>query len=108
MTRGRGIRFHTELMRREAQKPELAADFDGVIGRISGDTPVECAVCKSPGFRTLFEATDRLYRTTDRKFRIVECKQCRLIRLFPQPGAGELRGYYPDTYWFGPEEGTVD
>ena len=108
MTRGRGIRFHTELMRREAQKPELAADFDGVIGRISGDTPVECAVCKDPGFRTLFEATDRLYRTTDRKFQIVECGQCRLIRLFPQPGAGELRGYYPATYWFGPEDETVD
>jgi SAM-dependent methyltransferase len=38
----------------------------------------------------------------------VECSQCRLIRLSPQPAPDELRHYYPPDYWFDPEEGTPD
>jgi SAM-dependent methyltransferase len=48
----------------------------------------------------LFHATDRLYRTTDKSFLIVECRNCRLIRLSPQPAPIELRQYYPPDYWF--------
>jgi SAM-dependent methyltransferase len=44
-----------------------------------------------------------LYRTTSEAFRIVECLQCRLIRLFPQPTVSELYRYYPRNYWFVPE-----
>jgi len=51
----------------------------------------------------LFQATDRLYHTTDKTFQVVECKQCRLIRLEPRPTPKELKRYYPDTYWFAPE-----
>jgi SAM-dependent methyltransferase len=67
-----------------------------------------CPACQSPDSRALFEATDRLYRTTDRNFRIIECRRCRLIRLSPQPDVRELRAYYPDNYWFTPEAETVD
>ncbi|PYV07225.1 MAG: hypothetical protein DMG07_29290, partial [Acidobacteria bacterium] len=56
----------------------------------------------------MFETTDRLYRTTDRTFAIVECSRCRLIRLSPQPAAAELGAYYPDTYWFSPEDKAVE
>ena len=63
-----------------------------------------CPVCGDSESRALFEATDRLYRTTDRTFAIVECGRCRLIRLSPQPGAAERGTYYPDTYWFSPEK----
>lgn len=45
-----------------------------------------------------------MYGTTDREFLIIECRDCRLIRLFPQPGTEELRTYYPATYWFEPAE----
>ena len=54
--------------------------------------------------RTLFRGTDRLYGTTDREFLIIECRDCRLIRLFPQPTPEELGTYYPPTYWFEPAD----
>jgi SAM-dependent methyltransferase len=55
----------------------------------------------------LFEGTDRLYRTTRKRFRVVECDACRLMRLEPRPGPEELRRYYPENYWFAPEPGTA-
>lgn len=38
---------------------------------------------------------------------MVECSGCRLLRLHPWPGVAELSRYYPDTYWFAPQESTV-
>lgn len=58
--------------------------------------------------RTLFSATDRLYQTTDKTFLIVECRKCRLIRLYPQPSPIELQNYYPPDYWFVPETTAAD
>lgn len=58
--------------------------------------------------RVLFSATDRLYRTTSKVFQIVECRNCRLIRLHPQPTPLELRDYYPPDYWFVPETTAAD
>ncbi len=55
----------------------------------------------------LFEATDRLYRTTDRNFRVVECGACRLLRLDPRPSPAELRSYYPENYWFEPDRSAA-
>lgn len=51
----------------------------------------------------LFQATDRLYRTTRKVFQVVECEGCHLIRLEPRPSPGELAAYYPDQYWFAPQ-----
>src|SRR5262249_2514036 len=84
---------------------DLAADSPVADGGRNG---AACPACESADFRTLFEASDRLYRTTNENFRIIECRQCRLLRLFPQPGASEVRAYYPDNYWFSPEHETVD
>jgi SAM-dependent methyltransferase len=56
----------------------------------------------------LFPATDRLYRTTTKSFLIVECRKCRMIRLYPQPTPIELRDYYPPDYWFVPETTAAD
>jgi SAM-dependent methyltransferase len=58
--------------------------------------------------RVLFSGTDRLYRTTTKIFRIVECRTCRLIRLDPQPAPLELRDYYPPGYWFSPAGTAAD
>jgi SAM-dependent methyltransferase len=58
--------------------------------------------------RTLFTATDRLYRTTSKMFQIVECRNCRLIRLHPQPSPLELHDYYPPDYWFIPDASAPD
>jgi 2-polyprenyl-3-methyl-5-hydroxy-6-metoxy-1,4-benzoquinol methylase len=58
--------------------------------------------------RVLFSATDRQYATTDRQFQIVECRSCRLIRLYPRPSPTELRDYYPAEYWYTVDEAAVD
>jgi SAM-dependent methyltransferase len=44
--------------------------------------------------RTLFRATDRLYRVTPKEFYVVECGGCRLIRLYPWPEPSELQDYH--------------
>lgn len=71
-------------------------------------SPRACPACDEPDSRLLFEATDRLYRTTSQRFRIVECCRCGLIRLDPWPAREELGDYYPDGYWFAPAETTAD
>ena len=67
-----------------------------------------CPACGDYETRTLFSATDRLYRTTSKSFLIVECLRCRLIRLYPHPTPGELRAYYPEAYWFTPADTSTD
>lgn len=62
-----------------------------------------CPACDGSEFQLLFTATDRLYRTTSREFQVVECKQCRLMQLAPQPAPADLEKYYPKNYWFTPE-----
>ena len=63
-----------------------------------------CLLCGESGATPLFTATDRLYRTTARQFTVVRCDACGLIRLAPQPKPEELRRYYPENYWFAPDE----
>jgi SAM-dependent methyltransferase len=67
-----------------------------------------CPACGGRETCVLFTATDRLYATTSKLFQIVECKQCRLIRLYPQPTPQELRAYYPANYWIEPEATVTD
>ena len=80
---------------------ELSEQADVDRSRAVADTaePVRRAVTR---IRVLFSATDRLYHTTTKIFQIVECRNCRLIRLSPQPTPLELREYYPPDYWFVP------
>jgi SAM-dependent methyltransferase len=61
-----------------------------------------CPACGGTETGVLFSATDRLYATTDKIFQIVECRQCRFIRLHPQPEPSQLRDYYPPEYWLVP------
>jgi SAM-dependent methyltransferase len=56
----------------------------------------------------LFRSTDRLYATTTDEFAVVECAECRLIRLSPQPSPEELAHYYPADYWFAPGESAAE
>jgi len=65
-------------------------------------TRSECPACGHDDYKSLFHGTDRLYRTTDRSFTVVECTRCRLMRLFPQPHPDELSRFYPAQYWFSP------
>ncbi len=58
--------------------------------------------------RTLCHGSDRLYGTTTHSFSVVECGDCRLIRLYPWPSPREIKDYYPDNYWFDPTAATAD
>jgi SAM-dependent methyltransferase len=66
-----------------------------------------CLVCGSAGYTPVFHGSDRLYQTTTKQFAVVRCGQCGLLRLDPQPTPEELGRYYPDNYWFAPDEGTA-
>ena len=44
-----------------------------------------CLLCGSERFARLFQASDTLYGTTARKFSVVRCGECGLLRLDPQP-----------------------
>ncbi len=66
-----------------------------------------CLMCGSARTARLFEASDRLYRTTDKMFAVVRCGDCGLLRLDPQPAPEELQRYYPKDYWFAPDRGAA-
>ncbi len=69
--------------------------------------PSHCPACEGVEFQLLFTASDRLYHTTAERFQVVECKQCRLMQLAPQPAPDELKKYYPGNYWFMPESSAA-
>ena len=66
-----------------------------------------CLVCGSDRHDALFRASDRLYQTTTREFAVVRCGECGLVRLDPQPAPDELHDYYPQDYWFAPDNSAV-
>ena len=66
-----------------------------------------CLVCGGERWAPLFTSPDRLYHTTAKQFAVVRCRECGLARLEPQPAAEELRGYYPENYWFAPDESAA-
>ncbi len=59
-----------------------------------------CPRCEGETYLTLFRASDRLYRTTEQRFHVVECSDCGLVRLHPRPDPAELARFYPQTYWW--------
>ena len=68
--------------------------------------PGDCPLCGSSEQRPRFRASDRLFRTTTRQFKIVECASCGVLYLSPRPAGAELAGYYPPGYWWsGGSEG---
>ena len=66
-----------------------------------------CLLCGCERWAPLFTAADRLYRTTTKEFAVVRCGECGLVRLHPQPAAEELSRYYPENYWFAPDESAA-
>ena len=67
-----------------------------------------CPRCRTESFTTLFQGSDRLYGTTNRTFRVIECVSCGLIRLDPAPSAAELKNFYPENYWWQATLSTRD
>jgi SAM-dependent methyltransferase len=91
-------------------KPEANKGGGAVAApvRDSAATTQACRACGCEEHVVLFEGTDRFYQTTDKRFQIVECRRCSLIRLFPQPEPAELAAYYPPGYWFDASPAIAD
>lgn len=70
--------------------------------------PNACPGCGCPQFRTLCHGSDRLYATTTESFLVIECRECRMMRLYPWPAPAELAACYPDNYWFDPNADPAD
>jgi SAM-dependent methyltransferase len=66
-----------------------------------------CLVCGGEQSTPLFRASDRLYGTTNREFSVVRCAHCGMIRLDPPPAREELARYYPENYWFAPDQSAA-
>jgi SAM-dependent methyltransferase len=64
---------------------------------------LSCLLCHSDEFSELFRGTDRLYRTTEKRFSVVRCRSCGMMRMEPAPEPHELAAYYPPHYWFRPQ-----
>ena len=65
-----------------------------------------CPRCAGDAYLTLFQAEDRLGSANGRRFHIVECSRCALIRIDPIPSAAEAATFYPDKYWWKPDSST--
>jgi SAM-dependent methyltransferase len=57
-----------------------------------------CEVCGSDQYRFLFEGWDRVFGVPG-KFNVVQCGECGLIFINPQPDSEMLKAYYPDVYY---------
>ncbi len=55
-------------------------------------------MCGSEQHRFLFEGWDRVFGVPG-KFNLVQCKECGLIFINPQPDPDTLKAYYPDVYY---------
>ena len=66
-----------------------------------------CLMCGCGQFSEVFQGSDRLYHTTTREFSVVRCDRCGLLRLDPTPPPQELQGYYPENYWFAPDQSAA-
>jgi SAM-dependent methyltransferase len=66
-----------------------------------------CPLCGSASAVELFPVADRLHRVTTRRFTLLRCGQCELMRLDPLPGPAESRQYHPENYWFAPDATTA-
>jgi SAM-dependent methyltransferase len=66
-----------------------------------------CLMCGCGQVTAIFHGSDRLYHTTTKQFSVVRCDECGLLRLDPTPSLEELQRYYPDNYWFTPDQSAA-
>jgi SAM-dependent methyltransferase len=69
--------------------------------------PGECPLCGSTAAATAIGRTDYLFGTTTRRFQLVRCRVCGLLRQSPMPTSDEIASFYPETYWFAADGTTA-
>ena len=91
-----------------AATPDLSAGDLGTGGVANQNPGSDCPACGSTEMRHSVFGDRSSVPHHHKTFQIVECRNCRLIRLHPQPSPVELRDYYPPDYWFVPETSAAD
>src|SRR5262245_43869007 len=66
-----------------------------------------CDVCGSTEEEELYTALDRLSNSAE-SFSIVRCVGCGVLRTLPEMIAAELGRFYPNDYWGGAAEPSLD
>lgn len=72
------------------------------------EDPNACPGCGCSKFHTLCHGADRLYATTTKTYLVIECRECRMMRLYPWPKPSELAACYPENYWYNPGADPAD
>ncbi len=70
-----------------------------------------CPACGDENASSRWTVGDRLFRTTDERFRLSQCSSCGVFFLDPPPAPEELARYYPESFWRGDDgdgEGRAD
>lgn len=57
-----------------------------------------CPIC-SAAMKFHLKGRDWLYKTTDAEFDVYKCRGCGLEQILPQPSFGEIKSFYPQTYY---------
>lgn len=64
-----------------------------------------CPLCSSEHTALRWSGVeDRLFRTTDERFDLGYCQDCKATFMAPIPALEELVRYYPENYWVGPTD----
>ena len=60
---------------------------------------VPCSLCKSDDATSLFDGSDERFHVDDKRYTVVRCNTCGLVRLSPRPTDQLLPQYYPDSFY---------
>jgi len=64
---------------------------------------INCPICNCKEFKHLFRAKDYSFKVST-EFILVECLECHLVYLNPQPESKELNNFYPVEFYNAPED----
>ena len=59
---------------------------------------IACEVCGSDQYKFLFKGWDRIFGIPG-EFNLVQCEECGLLFINPQPGEEVLKKHYPKAYY---------
>lgn len=63
-----------------------------------------CILCGETAAIPRYSGTDVRLKTTDEPFTVVACSSCGMMRLSPMPSPERVGSFYPESYWFAPNE----
>ncbi len=61
---------------------------------------INCNFCNSSNYKIIAKSQDKLFKTSNEIFQIVECKSCGLCYTNPRPSELEISKYYSHNYIF--------